>query len=154
MWLDEVDLPSWHLSSKFPVKKRGGEVIGNMRVIRRVDWSSESLAIDRTLEPSVRILERNLTEFPGLSALSDACAKSPRRFQRLFSEMFGMGAYKFWMKLRMREACRLLSRRTLSISSIAGRLGFCDQSTFTMHFRRCVGTTPTKYLQSKDAFGT
>lgn len=55
------------------------------------------------------------------------------------------------MKLRIREACHLLRMGTLAISDVAIELGFCDQSTFTSHFRRNVGVTPARYAKQRDA---
>jgi AraC-like DNA-binding protein len=65
--------------------------------------------------------------------------------------MFGMGPREYWMKLRIREACHLLRLGTQEISDVAIELGFCDQSTFTVHFRRNVGVTPAHYAKQHHA---
>jgi len=151
LWVDLLGLPTWHLCSKFPLKDRHGKVIGIMGVLRSVEWGNPDLPIDRTLEPAVQLLENNLKEFPGLECLSDHCFKSARQFQRLFKQMFGMGPREYWMKLRIREACHLLRLGTQEISDVAIELGFCDQSTFTVHFRRNVGVTPAHYAKQHHA---
>ena len=51
------------------------------------------------------------------------------------------------MKCRIRAACKSLRARRRSIAEVSVDLGFCDQSNFTLHFRRHAGVTPSAYIR-------
>ncbi len=64
-----------------------------------------------------------------------------RRFKRLFQ----MTPREFVLRVRLNAACRLLTSTEESLTEIALRTGFYDQSHFTKHFRRQIGMTPRRY---------
>jgi AraC family transcriptional regulator len=70
---------------------------------------------------------------------------SPFHFCRSFKQSTGQSPHRYILQLRIEEAQRLLKKTTLAISDVANRLGFSDQSHFTMVFRKLVGTTPARW---------
>ena len=68
-----------------------------------------------------------------------------RQLDRKFQETIKMSPRDFIMKLRVRAACQALTQSNDKIMDIALSLGFYDQSSFTLHFRKQMGTTPLKY---------
>jgi AraC-like DNA-binding protein len=81
--------------------------------------------------------------------LAKACHLSVRQLQRRFTGIFGMSPQQYWMKLRLRAACESLIHGDETLGAIAQRLGFCDQSNFTAHFRRHTGFTPNRFRAGK-----
>ena len=57
----------------------------------------------------------------------------------------------YWMKCRIRAASEALWAGNEPIIAISQRLGFCDQSNFTHHFRRHTGLTPAAALKQANA---
>jgi AraC-like DNA-binding protein len=55
------------------------------------------------------------------------------------------------MKCRIRAASEALRAGNEPIIAISQRLGFCDQSNFTHHFRRHTGLTPAASLKQANA---
>jgi AraC-like DNA-binding protein len=55
------------------------------------------------------------------------------------------------MKCRIRAASEALRAGNEPIIAISQRLGFCDQSNFTQHFRRHTGLTPSAYVKQANA---
>lgn len=51
------------------------------------------------------------------------------------------------MKCRIRAASEALRAGIEPIITISQRLGFCDQSNFTQHFRRHTGLPPSAYVK-------
>jgi AraC family transcriptional regulator len=90
-------------------------------------------------------IQANLSEDNSLAALADLVEVSPFHFCRSFKQSTGQSPHRYILQLRIEEAKRLLKRTTLGISVVANRLGFSDQSHFTMVFRKLVGTTPARW---------
>ncbi len=93
----------------------------------------------------VDYIQANLSEDNSLQALADLARVSPFHFCRSFKQSTGLSPHRYILQLRIQEAQRLLKKTTLAISDVANRLGFSDQSHFTMVFRRLVGTTPARW---------
>jgi AraC family transcriptional regulator len=93
----------------------------------------------------VDYMQANLSEDNSLEALADLAEVSPFHFCRSFKQSTGQSPHRYILQLRIEEAKRLLKRTTLAISDVANRLGFSDQSHFTMVFRKFVGTTPARW---------
>lgn len=69
-------------------------------------------------------------------------------FSRLFKESTRLAPYQYVMRHRIqRSQVYLESHPELSIAEIALRCGFSNQSHFSTHFRKWVGTTPSLYRQ-------
>ena len=66
-------------------------------------------------------------------------------FRKVFRDYTGISPAHYMRKLRLQEACRLLSETPLSIKEIAFRLNCGDASYFSNLFRRNLGMTPLEY---------
>lgn len=69
-------------------------------------------------------------------------------FARAFRDEVGMSPMAFMMKIRVEEACKLLSVGDLKISSIANRVGFSSPQRFNSAFRKHMGMSPMEYRRS------
>jgi AraC-like DNA-binding protein len=56
-----------------------------------------------------------------------------------------MTPYEFVLRTRIQGASEALARPDLSILQITVDFGFCDQSAFTLQFRRHTGMTPKQF---------
>src|SRR5258707_12220554 len=93
----------------------------------------------------VDYIQANFSQDNNLQALAEGAGVSPFHFFRPFNQSTGLSPHRYILQLRIEEAQRLLKRTTLAISDVANRLGFSDQSHFTMVFRKLVGTTPARW---------
>ncbi len=66
-------------------------------------------------------------------------------FARAFRDEVGMSPMAYMMKVRVEEACKLLSVGDLKISSIATRVGFSSPQRFNSAFRKHTGMSPMAY---------
>lgn len=80
-----------------------------------------------------------------LVEIANALEFSPRHFFRLFKNTFGSTPYQYVLQKRIDKAKVLLTARRLPITEIAARLGFVDQSHFTVCFRNATSLTPKSY---------
>lgn len=86
-------------------------------------------------------LEANLS----LEEVASHVGLSPTYFSRLFSNDMRMTYIEYLTKIRIEESKKFLVDTKESISDIAIRLGFSDQSYFSKVFKKVEGMTPGKY---------
>ncbi len=109
--------------------------------------------------PTVASLQAYLGENYKLSlSLGQLASKfflSENYLCELFKKHTGDTILSFLKKLRLENACRLLSTSSLSIKEVAARVGFSDYSYFGRIFRKNIGQTPDQYRNtfSKDQVG-
>jgi AraC-like DNA-binding protein len=93
---------------------------------------------------AVRALTR--AEHPsGVTAVAHASGLSLRRFIEVFRRDVGLRPKQFARVMRFRRALGLLSRRQMSLSSLALDAGYYDQAHFTREFKEFSGLSPTTY---------
>lgn len=80
-----------------------------------------------------------------MSDLAGAAGVHPVHLARTFRLYEGRTPGDYLQQLRIRAACRHLSKRDYPLSIIAAECGFADQSHFTRVFRKFLGTTPAKF---------
>lgn len=151
VWFDEVGLPDWYETNKYPIFDRAGGVIGVMGTLRACRGVAPPGAVGGRLGPAIVILRAELTRFPPVARLAAKCGLSTRQFQRSCREVFSFSPRTVWMKCRIRVACEALRKGQEPIIAVSNRLGFCDQSSFTQHFRRHTGLTPSAYVRRANA---
>ena len=60
-------------------------------------------------------------------------------------QSLGITRYELMLRIRVQKAAEALVETSESIIEIALAHGFCDQSTFTQHFRKRMGMTPREF---------
>lgn len=81
-----------------------------------------------------------------LSELSDQVGLNPRYLIRLFTKEVGLPPHAFFVNNKIHAAKRLIAYGG-SLSEIAFRTGFSDQSHLTRVFRSHLGVTPGQYAR-------
>jgi AraC-like DNA-binding protein len=80
-----------------------------------------------------------------IEALADIAALSPSGLHRLFRRHTRMTVSDYVMRLRIGEACALLSGTSRPIAHIAGDVGYNALANFNRQFRALKGLTPREY---------
>ena len=99
----------------------------------------------RKLQQAVNYIQDNLAEDISLQAIATEMNMSRYHFCRLFKKSTGITPYQYLIKSRIERAKELLSRKHKSIADVALQVGFTNQSHFTKHFKRLVGTAPKQF---------
>ncbi len=86
--------------------------------------------------------ERPIPSLKELAALIDI---SPRHLRRAFKESTGLSIGEQIGNNRLQAASTLLCETQSPIKEIAWRLGFSDQYSFTVAFKRRTGETPSTF---------
>ena len=99
------------------------------------------------------VLEHYREKF-SLDAIADHLHINKNYLSRIFRKATGSTLLTFHNRVRIRNACRLLEDRSLSITRIAGLTGFASSAHFSRIFQKATGLTPTAYrkqLSSEEA---
>lgn len=99
----------------------------------------------RSFDALIEMMKNNCTKNLPIKAYADYIGFSENYFLRFFKKAMGLSPYKYILKLRMDQACKLLVYSEDSIKTIALRLGYNDQHHFSNVFRNYYKLTPTEY---------
>ncbi len=100
------------------------------------------------LSPALDFIhEHYMQEFPQ-KLLSDICHLSPTHFRRLFREQTGTSPLAFLHQTRILKSCSLLRSSMLSITEIAGMVGYNSLSSYNRHFSAAMGCSPTAWRRT------
>lgn len=150
LFLNRQGIPDWYITNKLPVRDAEGKVIGIMGTVEEYGGRKEAQGPAGPLEKAVAHIRANYREPVSIRVLARLSGLSERQLNRRFQETFGSSPRDFILKTRILSACDILASGDMPIHQIAQDLGFCDQSSFTRHFRRIMGATPRRYrLQAK-----
>jgi len=122
------------------------ELIINM--FRRMDSSMEGRISSRQKESvaaAVAYLKENYHTHITLESLAMHIFLHKDYLNRIFRDTTGLPVNAFLQKLRIDEACRLLTTTDMPIAQVAAACGFGDTKTFYSTFKRLMGKTPGKY---------
>ena len=115
---------------------------------------------DRTLRPThpssesvnraVEFIQGNYALSISVEDIARHVGLSRSRLYRLFREQLRLSPVDVLTQVRMRQACMLLRRRSMSIKAVAASVGYEDQLYFSRRFREIVGMSPREYAQSAE----
>lgn len=89
--------------------------------------------------------EKNLDRDFGLNELADAVFISPSHLSRKFKKITGRSVSAFIQEIKIARATEMMYDNTLSITEIAGMVGFNNPGYFATCFKALTGRTPTQY---------
>ena len=116
----------------------------------RPNLSNDADGLSRAKLQQVReYINAHLYQNLKLVELAAIAQMSPYHFLRLFKQSMGVTPHQYILQCRIKQAKYLLLHSQLSITDIAVRVGFCDQSHLTRCFKRVVGVTPKQLLQAR-----
>jgi AraC family transcriptional regulator len=100
-----------------------------------------------SLRRVVEFVDQRLQEDLTLARLAGVAGLSPFHFARMFKRSAGVSVHRFVVRRRVERARELLLLDGASIADIAARVGFCDQSHLSVHFKRLCGISPGEFVK-------
>jgi AraC-like DNA-binding protein/ligand-binding sensor protein len=97
------------------------------------------------LRKAESFIMENYTRKISLKEIAGVAGLSPPYFSTIFKEEMGENLSKYLNRLRVEKASRLLLETDMSLSEIAARCCFEDQSWFSKIFKAFTGISPGKY---------
>ncbi len=98
-----------------------------------------------SLAPVLECLQTRLDEHWTLADMAALAAMSQRTLLRRFRESCGESPIAWLTRARIARARDMLETTDADLAGIAHAVGFGAVETFRLHFRRLVGTSPSRY---------
>ncbi|WP_437224794.1 helix-turn-helix domain-containing protein [Planctomicrobium sp. SH661] len=136
---------NWFLSSKLPLFDRKGAVIGVAGMMRDLQKFGAIYRPMAEMDGVLRFVLEHYMDRISVAELAEQSFLSISQFDRRFKALFQMTPRSYILRVRLNAARHLLITTESSITEIALRCGFYDQSSFTKLFRRSTGQTPAAY---------
>ena len=106
--------------------------------------TSLSLRMEKII-PTVVYMEENLHRTIRIQELAGLVYLSPRQYDRVFKEVYGVSPSHYLAQLRLNRACQLMADASFPLGEIWERCGFTDNPFFYRQFKKEFGITPKQY---------
>ena len=103
------------------------------------------------LMPALAFIENNFREKVTSAQVAKACSMDSFKFSRVFKAAFGITFKEYLMRVRIKEACRLMEKPDISITEVAYLCGFSDASYFSRVFKRFAGVCPSEFASDSES---
>jgi AraC-like DNA-binding protein len=118
------------------------------RLIHANEQKRSSFGLRDYLAQALRFIQYNYAGEIGVSDIAAYVGISRSQLYRAFISFFSISPIEFLQKYRINEACSLLRDGLLTVSEVAGSVGFDDPLYFSRVFKKYKGMTPTDYQKS------
>jgi signal transduction histidine kinase/DNA-binding response OmpR family regulator len=129
--------------------------ISNKRVKQQKFRSTENLDVKNLDYPSadeeflgkaIGIIKEHISDSElDIGLLADKLCLSKSTLYRKLKTMTGLSPVEFIRNIRLKHACNLLRKPSMSIAEVAYVVGFSDPNYFALCFKTEFGTTPSDY---------
>jgi AraC family transcriptional regulator of arabinose operon len=102
-------------------------------------------AFDPRVHAVLELLATNLPRTPRIADLAAQAALSPSRLAHLFKAQVGDSVLETLLRMRVRQAARLLTYTTQNVTEISRTVGFHSPYYFSRQFHQHFGLSPTAY---------
>ena len=103
------------------------------------------------LAAAIRLMERTIERPLTIAALARRLGMSARKLEMLFAEALAIPPGRYYLRLRLTAAQRMVRDTRLSMREIALRSGFDSLSAFSRAFRNHFGASPRRLRPSAPA---
>ena len=134
-----------HQDSATPLAVEGLALQLLARVQRGARLASREANDPKWLATVVEFLREHFADSLRIADVAETVGVHPDHLTRVFQSAYGMSIGEFVRCLRVERAATWLATSDESISVIAYRCGFSDQSHLTRVFRRSKGITPGRF---------
>jgi len=121
-----------------------GEIL-TLRLLSRLSGRTASLGRNTAMCRVIDEMEHSLSEPYDGVRFARILGISVSRFNHLFAEYTGVPPKRYFLSLRMENACRLLEDTDFSVARIAALSGYADPACFGQIFKAYRGKSPTAY---------
>lgn len=135
----------WFLTSKSRWLDAAGEPAGVVSVSVDLKTPVDAAAPHARLAAAVDLARRRFADSIEVADLAEAAEMSVAQLERTARRVLGLSPKQLVMRFRLEEGLRLLTTTELPLAEVAHRCGYYDQSAFSRHFRKVVGSPPAAY---------
>ena len=134
----------WYVTTKVLVADvDGSEFLASLSVDLRA--AGDAPTAHAGVAAAVDYARRHCTEHVLVGDVAAAASMSVVQLERTIRRIIGISVRQLLVRFRVERAIALLATTDSTLSEIAARCGYYDQSAFTRQFRRVVGVSPGAY---------
>ncbi|MGF1583822.1 MAG: AraC family transcriptional regulator [Bacteroidales bacterium] len=100
------------------------------------------------VEQAVFFMQKNLHHSIKIKDIAEHVRLSESQLSKIFRNKTGSSPIDYFINLKMQEAIRLLSNRSLRIKEVAFKLGYDDPFYFSRIFTKHIGVNPGSFLKT------
>lgn len=97
------------------------------------------------LAGAIRLMEAHIDAPLTVGAIARRCGLSARSLEKIFAKAVGEGPGRYYLRLRLKVARRLVTDTKSPLADIAARTGFSSAAAFTRTFRSFEGKPPSAF---------
>ncbi len=101
------------------------------------------------VDESILYMQKNIEHDLKIKDLSTHVNLSESHYSKLFKNKTGSSPLDYFINLKMQEAIRLLTNRSMRIKEVAYNLGYNDPCYFSRIFTKHIGANPRSFLMNK-----
>ncbi len=94
---------------------------------------------------AIRLMESHIERPLTVGAIAKRCGLSARSLEKIFAKAVGEGPGRYYLRLRLKVARRLITDTKSPLADIAARAGFSSAAAFTRTFRSFEGKPPSAF---------
>lgn len=133
----------WYLTSKSRWVDDDGRPAGLVSTSVDLKTPFSAAAPHASLARAVETARASFRTPTAVAQMSAAAGLTSAQLERLAARVLGLSPKQLVMRFRLEEAFRLLATTDRPLSEISLECGYYDQSSFTRHFKRVVGWSPS-----------
>ncbi len=124
-------------------------IIKLFRELEKMGTVALSAAQLKTINNAIQYIENNFNIKLSVDEVASKVFLGSDYFRKLFKKVTGESVMNFQRKLRIDEACRLLSTTEMPIKDICTSIGYEDMKSFYQSFKKATGKTPKEYRNNQ-----
>ncbi|UKJ09321.1 AraC family transcriptional regulator [Solitalea lacus] len=97
------------------------------------------------LEKSISFMKANIHKRLTVDELAKEFNYSPSHYATLFKQKEGLSPIDYFIRIKIRYACQLLSNGNLIVKEVAEKIGYDDPYYFSRIFKKVTGKSPQEY---------
>jgi AraC-like DNA-binding protein len=101
------------------------------------------------MDSVIHYMRENIEKDFAMAEMVKLSGYSAAQFHKLFSQHTGMSPKRYYMQLKVREACRYLSLTSMKVNQLCHKIGFSDPLYFTRIFSKAMGCSPSQYRRQQ-----
>lgn len=107
-----------------------------------------SIALVQRLGPVLEYINAHFNEIIEVEKLARLAGLSRSRFHRVFKQTFNVSPTEYQLRLKVKEAQKLLLFSDMNMAQIAAKTGYIDQFYFSRTFKSRIGQSPMQYRKN------
>ena len=104
----------------------------------------------RKIEQSIHYMMQHLNRPLQVAELAETAHTSESHYFALFKRWVGLSPIDYFIRLRMKQACWLLTGSSMSVKEVAVTLGYDDPFYFSRVFKSINGAAPSAYRSRRE----